>query len=59
MTERKKVKFLDAHVKNVSVDEAEKEVIALFKAVRELGEDKIDVKIVFSALKELKPWDLV
>lgn len=56
---KKKVKFMDITIKNRSIDEAEKEVMNLFKAVREMGNDKIDVKVSFSTLKEVKPGGLV
>lgn len=56
---KKKIKFMDASLTNRTIDEAEHEIIQLLKSVRVLGEEKIDVKISFSSLKEVKPWDEV
>lgn len=55
----RKVDFLKADFKNCTLEDAEKEVLALFKAAKELQPGKIDVKIVFSEKREVKPWDLV
>lgn len=57
MAKQKKVKFMDMKITNHSIDEAEKKVTLLFKAVRELGEEKIDVKIDFFAKKEVTDRD--
>jgi hypothetical protein len=47
----KKVKFLDMKITNHSVNDMEKKVMELFRVVRTLGEEKIDVKIDFFAKK--------
>ena len=53
MAKQKKVKFLDMKITNHSIEEAEKKVMLLFKAAKELGKEKIDVKIDFFVKKEV------
>lgn len=54
LAKNRKIKFAEMELKNRSVDEAEKEVMDFFKAVRLLGKDKIDVKIALTEMKNVE-----